>query len=88
MDTFRGYTIIVLIVLAVVFGMAWFFTPREHFIRVSLICYGYLLGWLSAWLASRRYKAQNRREWEEPPFRFSLCTPTPFQSLTVFVQAS
>jgi hypothetical protein len=43
----------VLVVLAAVLVMASVFTPAEHFVRVSMVCCGYLLGWFSAWLAGR-----------------------------------
>jgi uncharacterized membrane protein len=62
MNMFRRYTIIVLIVLAVVCGIAWFYTPGEHFIRVSLICYGYLLGWFSAWFANHFYSQKGPKQ--------------------------
>jgi len=61
MKTFGTYTIVVVIILAVVFRIAWFYTPREHFVRVSLICYGYLFGWFSAWFANHLYSRK------EPP---------------------
>jgi hypothetical protein len=49
MKTFRKYAIIVSVVLAAVLGIAWFYASGEHFIRLSLICYGFLLGYLAAW---------------------------------------
>lgn len=49
MKVFIKYAITVLIVLSVVLGIAWFYASSEHFIRVSLICYGFLLGCLEAW---------------------------------------
>jgi hypothetical protein len=49
MKTFRKYAIIVFVVLAAVNSIAWFYASGEHFIRVSLICYGFLLGYLAAW---------------------------------------
>jgi xanthine/uracil permease len=49
MKTFGKYSIIVIIVLAAVLVFAWFYTSGEHFIRVLLICYGFLLGYLAAW---------------------------------------
>ena len=52
---FWKITIFVLIVLAVVIGIAWYYSAGEHFVRVSLICYGYLLGWFSAWLTNHFY---------------------------------
>jgi len=50
MKTFLKYAITVLIVLSFVLGIAWFYASGEHFIRVSLICYGFSLGYLAAWL--------------------------------------
>jgi hypothetical protein len=50
MKTFGRYAITVLIVLAVVLGIARLYASGEHFIRVSLICYGFLLGYLAAWV--------------------------------------
>jgi ABC-type Fe3+ transport system permease subunit len=52
---FWKITIVVLIVLAVVIGIAWYYSAGEHFVRVSLICCGYLLGWFSAWLTNYFY---------------------------------
>ncbi|HET7832014.1 MAG TPA: hypothetical protein VFK88_03525 [Gallionella sp.] len=49
MKTFGSYAIAVLTVLAVVLGIAWLYAPDERFIQVSLICYGFFLGYLSAW---------------------------------------
>lgn len=47
--TFRKYSITVVIVLAIVVGVARLSASGEHFIRVSLICYGFLIGYLAAW---------------------------------------
>lgn len=44
----KSYIIAVLVVIAVVLLVAWFFTPYQHFFNVSLVCYGFLLGWFSA----------------------------------------
>jgi hypothetical protein len=49
MKTFVKYVIIVHIVLAAVLGIVWLYASGEHFMRVSLICYGFLLGYLAAW---------------------------------------
>ncbi len=53
MDTFRQsfwkFTGQVVVILVLVFAVAWFFAAREHFIRISCILYGFLLGWLAAW---------------------------------------
>jgi Zn-dependent protease with chaperone function len=63
MTTFRRNTIIVLIVLAVVVGIAWFLAPGEHFVRVSLICYGDLLGWFSSWFVNLFYSRKEPKQW-------------------------
>ncbi len=47
--SFWRYTGIVLVILAVLFAIAWLYAAPEHFIRVSCILYGFLLGWLAAW---------------------------------------
>jgi uncharacterized membrane protein YccC len=47
--SFLKFTSIVFVILAIGFAVAWFFAPREHFIRISCILYGFLLGWLAAW---------------------------------------
>jgi hypothetical protein len=49
MKTFIKYSITVVIVLSIVLVVAWYYASGEHFISVSLICYGFLLGYLSAW---------------------------------------
>jgi hypothetical protein len=49
MKTFGKYVAIVFVVLAAVLGIAWFCASGEHLIRVSLICYGFLLGYFAAW---------------------------------------
>jgi hypothetical protein len=56
MKTFIKYTITVLIALAVVLGIARFYAPGEHFMIISLICYGFLLGYLAAWFHIGRRK--------------------------------
>lgn len=50
MKTFRRYAVAVFAVLTAVVGLAWFFSSGEHFVRISLICYGFLLGYIAAWL--------------------------------------
>jgi hypothetical protein len=51
MQTFRGRLIAMTIVIAVVLSIAWFYKGGGHFKNVALICYGFVLGWLSAALA-------------------------------------
>jgi hypothetical protein len=48
----KGYVIAVLAVIAVVLLAAWFLTPSEHFKGVVAVCYGFLIGWLSAFLVA------------------------------------
>lgn len=59
MKPFLTYTVLVVVVLATVVGIARFYSPKEHFLLVSSVCYGYLIGWSSAWfvqyLFSRRH---------------------------------
>jgi len=55
-------TIIVLIILAVVIGIAWYYSAGEHFIRVSLICCSYLLGWFSAWFTNYFYSRKQPKQ--------------------------
>jgi hypothetical protein len=55
-------TIVVLIILAVVIGIAWYYSAGEHFVRVSLICYGYLLGWFSAWFTNYFYSIKQPKQ--------------------------
>ena len=62
MKIFWKNTIGVLIVLAVVIGIAWYYTPGEHFVRVSIICYGYLLGWFSAWFTNYFYSRKQPKQ--------------------------
>ena len=59
---FKRDTVIVLLVLGVVVAIAWLYGSGEHFVRVSSVCYGYLLGWLGAWAAQYSYsRSQLRR---------------------------
>lgn len=48
----KSYIIAVLVIIAVVLLIAWFYTPGEHFKNVALVCSGFLLGWLSAFLVA------------------------------------
>jgi hypothetical protein len=49
MKTFRKYALTVLVILAALLGIARFYASGEHFIRVSLICCGFFIGYLAAW---------------------------------------
>jgi Na+/H+ antiporter NhaC len=62
MRTFIRYTLAVLLLLSVVLVVAWFYRPREHFILVASVCYGYLIGWLSAWFVQVFYARRQRRQ--------------------------
>jgi hypothetical protein len=55
-------TIVVHIILAVVIGIAWYYSSGEHFVRVSLICCGYLLGWFSAWFTNHLYSRKQPKQ--------------------------
>jgi ABC-type Fe3+ transport system permease subunit len=55
MKIFWKNTIAVLIVLGVVIGIAWYYTPGEPFVLVSAVCYGYLIGWFSTWFTNYFY---------------------------------
>ncbi|MGO8761684.1 MAG: hypothetical protein ACLP2P_08755 [Desulfobaccales bacterium] len=54
MKTFRGYVVALGIPIAVVLGIAWFYKGGEHFKNVALICYGFVIGWLSAAFVFKR----------------------------------
>ena len=47
--SFWKFTTIVLILLVVVFAIAWHYTPAGHPVRIAGVLYGFLLGWLAAW---------------------------------------
>ncbi len=51
----KSYIIAVLVIIAVVLLVGWFVTPGEHFKSVALVCSGFLLGWLSAFIAQFVY---------------------------------
>ena len=55
-----GQTIIVIIILAAVLAYAWVYTPRQHFIGVFAVCYGFLIGWFAGWLGKRWQTGQYR----------------------------
>jgi cbb3-type cytochrome oxidase subunit 3 len=41
--------------LFIVCGIAWFYSPHRHFVGVLTICYGFLIGWIAAWFSMYRY---------------------------------
>jgi hypothetical protein len=51
MKIFAICTLVVVVVLAIIVGVAWYLAPPRGFFGVSAVCYGYLLGWLGAWWA-------------------------------------
>ena len=51
--SFWGQSAIVAIILAAVLAYAWVFAPRQHFMGVFAVCYGYVLGWCAGWLGKR-----------------------------------
>ncbi len=61
MNTVVRYSIRVIIALAVVLGIAWFYKGGEHFRGVAAVCYGYLLGWLSGFVRAK-YVYQKKSE--------------------------
>jgi uncharacterized membrane protein YfcA len=54
MKTFRGYVVPLALTISMVLGLAWFYKGGEHFKIVALICYGYVIGWLSAAFVFKR----------------------------------
>jgi ABC-type Fe3+ transport system permease subunit len=62
MKIFWKNTIVVLIVLAVVIGIAWYYSAGEQFVRISLICCGYLLGRFSAWFTNYFYSGKQPKQ--------------------------
>jgi nucleoside permease NupC len=59
---FRRYTPFVLLGIAVVLVIAWVFAPDKRFVLVACICFGYLLGWFSAWFRTYTYGRKQTRE--------------------------
>jgi uncharacterized membrane protein YfcA len=51
MQTFRERLVATVIAIALVLSIAWFYKGGEHFKNVALVCYGFVIGWLSAALA-------------------------------------
>jgi drug/metabolite transporter (DMT)-like permease len=53
MDKLRGYWrywIAVIVIIAAVLGVAWFYDGGQHFKSVAGVCYGYLIGYVSGFL--------------------------------------
>ena len=47
----KTYFIAVVIVIVAVLIAAWFVNGGEHFKDVAMVCYGFVIGWLAAWVA-------------------------------------
>jgi predicted benzoate:H+ symporter BenE len=50
MAAFVKQTLVVLFVLGAVVAIAWLRASRVHFVGLSAVCYGFLIGWLCAWV--------------------------------------
>jgi hypothetical protein len=48
MKAFLRYVVALATTIAVVLGIAWLYKGGGHFKSVALVCYGYVIGWLSA----------------------------------------
>jgi uncharacterized membrane protein YfcA len=59
MKTFRRYLVALVIAIGAVLAIAWFYKGGEHFKYVALVCYGYVIGWLSAAFVFRRKKSEH-----------------------------
>jgi len=55
MNAFAKRTAFAILLLLVVCGIAWLYGPHLHFVGVSAICYGFLIGWIAAWFSMFRY---------------------------------
>jgi hypothetical protein len=47
-------TTVALAILGAICLAAWLYAPRQHFIGVSAVCYGFLIGWAAAWYSVYR----------------------------------
>jgi hypothetical protein len=56
MAAFLKQTVVVILVLGAVVAIAWLNAPRAHFVGVSAVCYGFLLGWLCAWVGQYSHR--------------------------------
>jgi O-antigen/teichoic acid export membrane protein len=59
MSAFMTRTAIAVIVLGAVCAAAWLYAPRQHFVGVSAVCYGFLIGWFVAWYSVYRYSRRH-----------------------------
>lgn len=55
LTAFIKRTAVALALLGVICFAAWLYAPRQHFIGVSAVCYGFLIGWVAAWYSVYRY---------------------------------
>jgi hypothetical protein len=55
MSAFLKRTALALPLLLTVCGIAWFYSPRRHFICVLTICDCFLIGWIAAWFPIYHY---------------------------------
>lgn len=47
-------TVIAIAILGSIWFAAWLYAPRQQFVGVSAVCYGFLIGWLVAWYSAYR----------------------------------
>jgi hypothetical protein len=52
---FRRYTPFVLLFIAIILVIARFLASDKHFVYIACICFGYLIGWFSAWFRTYTY---------------------------------
>jgi cbb3-type cytochrome oxidase subunit 3 len=55
MGAFVKRTGFAILLLVVVCGVSWLYSPHRHFFGVLTICYGFLIGWIAAWFSMYRY---------------------------------
>jgi cbb3-type cytochrome oxidase subunit 3 len=58
MSAFVKRTALALVLLFVVCGIVWFYSPHRRFVGVLTICYGFLIGWIAAWFSMYRYSSR------------------------------
>ena len=56
MGTVKSYFIGIIIVLALLLGATWFYGSGERFRDIAIFCAAYLIGSISATIASKMYK--------------------------------
>jgi hypothetical protein len=47
-------TTLMLIVLAVVLAVLWVFASQHYFMGAVTVCYGFVIGWFTGWMAKGR----------------------------------